>query len=322
MRLNVKHSSKLSKTDKQKKANKEKKSKGPKLLKNYRDLSEPKFDKASVNFTSMTYGVIEHCDLKSVKLENNIITVDGWVELLILMLYNVISNHPNNFKDILANYEITNMFLCVDNVYGKYTFEQKQYKVYNIYDTGYYLELIEDSEIIFEALLALTKSMNIVFTEIEFNVCNKLLNALNTDFKHVLNNEIIVGIMDVPEYLVGGNHLISVEFLDETIFAHRLDILLVAFCNKLYDTYGIVGLKSLSSSDSTGICEITDDDITNEHIVRIKESNIGIYTDGDNLEILQFIINSMLKLGLSIDDIKFKYRQLKLDGTKKEWEVD
>lgn len=323
MRLNVKHKQALTKTEKQKKINAEKKSKGPKLLKDYMDTSECDIDNTLLNITQMKYGTISSCNVDLLRTpDGNIPIKHSWLEVLLLMLSTVMTNNPDNFEKQFEDNAVTSMFFVVDKVYGKYSFEQEQYKAYKIPNTEYYLEYLDNSASIFEALVGLTKCLGIPLDQIQFHLRNKIYSDSNLRFNILEETESIVDIDKLPEMLKAGIHMISVEILGEVVQAHRIDVALLAICNKLYDEYGAFRLSTLPSNDSTGIKVLEDGDELNKNIVKLRDSEVGVYCDGDTNGIIQFLNDSMLQLSLEKDQIRFKFRALKDKNELKEWEVE
>ena len=323
MRLNVKHKQALTKTDKQKKANAAKKSKGPKLLKDYMDTSESSIDNTILNLTQMRYGTIGSCEVDMLKIPEGTIQIKhSWLEVLLLMLSTVIVNNPDGFEKQFEDNTVTSMFFVVDKVYGKYSFDKEQYKAYKIPNTEYYLEYLDTSASIFEALVGLTKCLGIPLDQIEFHLRNKLYSNSKLRFDILEEKESIVTIDKLPEMLKTGIHMTSVEVLGEVVKAHSMDVALLAICNKLYDEYGGFRLSTLSSNNSTGIKVLENGDELNKHIVKLRDSEVGVYCDGDINGIIQFISDSMMQLGMEKDSIRFKFRALKDKSELKEWEVE
>lgn len=323
MRLNVKYKQSLTKTDKQKKINAEKKKKGPKLMKDYMDNSACNIDNTDLNLTQMKYGTIASCEVTSFRLVEGTIGVEhSWLEVLLLMLSTVIRNYPNNFEKLFEENGVTNMFFCVDKVYGKYSFDKEQYKAYKIPDTEYYLEYLDTSSVIFEAIVGLTKCLDIPLDQIEFHLQNKVYTNGTLGFNILEETESIVNIDKLPEMIKTGIFMESVNILGDIVQAHRIDVALIAICNKFYDTFGILKLSILPSNSSTGVKILDNEDKLNKNIVRIRDSKIGVYTDGDVNGIVQFIKNSELMLDLDVESIRFKFKALKDKSKLKEWEVE
>lgn len=323
MRLNVKRKQTLTKTDKQKKANAEKKSKGPKLLKDYMDTSESNIDNTVLNLTQMRYGTIRSCDVDMLKIPEGTVQIKhSWLEVLLLMLSTVIVNNPEGFEKQFEDNTVTSMFFVVDKVYGKYSFDKEQYKAYKIPNTEYYLEYLDTSASIFEALVGLTKCLGIPLDQIEFHLRNKIYNNSKLRFNILEEKESIVDIDKLPEMLKAGIHMVSVEILGEVVKSHSMDVALLAICNKLYDEYGGFRLSTLPSNSSTGIKILEDGDELNKNIVKLRDSEVGVYCDGDTNGIIHFIHDSMLQLSIEKDQIRFKFRALKDKSELKEWEVD
>lgn len=323
MRLNVQHKQTLTKTAKQKKINAEKKSKGPKLLKDYMDTSTCDIDNTSLNLTQMRYGTISSCNVDLLKTPDGDIPIKhSWLEVLLIMLSTVIRNHPNNFDKQFEENAVTNMFFVVDKVYGKYSFEQEQYKAYKIPNTDYYLEYLDSSATIFEAIVGLTKCLGIPLDQIQFHLRNNVYSDLNLRFNILEETESIVDVSGLPDMLKEGIHMVSVEILGEIVNAHRIDVALLAICNKLIDEFGVFRLSTLQSNQSTGIKVLEDGDELNKNIIRLRDSEIGVYSDGDQNGIVQFISDSVLLLGLEDNQLRFKFRALKDKSKLKEWEIE
>lgn len=321
MRLNVQHKQSLTKTAKQKKINAEKKSKGPKLLKDYMDTSACDIDNTTLNLTQMKYGTIGSCNVVLLKTaDGNIPIKHSWLEVLLLMLSTVIRNNPDGFGKQFEDNAVTNMFFVVDKVYGKYSFEQEQYKAYKIPNTDYYLEYLDTSATVFEALVGLTKCLGIPLDQMQFHLRNKVYSDSNLRFNILEETESIVGVDRLTEMLKAGIHMVSVEILGEVVGAHRIDVALLAICNKLLDEYGAFRLSTLQSNNSTGIKVLEDGDELNKNIIKLRDSEIGVYSDGDQDGIVQFIQENALLLGLERHQLRFKFRALKDKSKLKEWE--
>lgn len=322
MRLNVKHKKTLTKTEKQKRINSEKKSKGPKLAKNYTDDSSYDGDNVMLDMTQMRYGVISSCDADYVVTNEGTIELkDSWLEFILISLYNVINNNKTTFQKLFEENEVTNMYFVVDKVYGKYVFDEQQYKAYNIYDTGYYLELISTSEVLFKAIVGLIKCMGVPLDQIKFHLKNKMFKDETLVFNNTEVDEVIVNIDDLDKALSDGGFISAVDMNGTIVNAHRLDVAFVAIVNILYDNYGALRLYSIPSSESTGIKEFEEGDELNSNVMQIRDSDIALYTDGNDKEIIKFISISMTILEIPKNNIRFKIRRNRKESEKKEWEI-
>jgi hypothetical protein len=325
MRLRVKTKQKLTKTDKQKRANIEKKSKGPKLSKDYFNMDPFKLDRGTVDLTKLRYGMIESCDLLSVTTMEGVIELKGsWLELVMTMMATVIDGKPDEFMRDFTNYEVTNQTFLVDKIYGKYTFDSKeQYKVYNIYNTGYYLEAIINSKNIFSAIVGLCKIIGITFDNIQFNIQKIGINEVKLNFDSLEETESIVNINGVTDKLKVGIHLVGIQILNVNTIVHRMDMALLVFCNWVYDTYGEDTLSKLISNSSTGIQQKGNNENIEEFMYQtIKNSSIQVYTNGDTDGIIKFIRDNIQQTGLNTEQVRFKFRALKQKAELKEWEVE
>lgn len=324
MKLNVKYKKPkkgINSTSKTKKKS-SKKTKAVKLKSDYKDDSIVDIDNIELDLTQMKYGTITSCDVDKIITKDGEIEVQhSWLEVMLIMISTVMANYPDTFRDLFEQNNVTNEFVIVDNVYGKYSFEKAQYKAYKIPNTMYYLEYIDYSGYIFNAIVGLTKCLGIAFNQIKFHLNNKIYSD-RLNFTTLEEYEEIVGLNKVTEKLKTGIHMVSVNILGEIVQAHRIDVALVAICNKLYDEYGAFRLTTLPSNESTGIKLLEDGDELNKNIIKIRDSEIGIYCDGDNEGIVKFLTESAMSLDLKDEQIQFKFRSLKDRKEIKEYEVD
>lgn len=322
MRLGLKHSSKPVKTEKQKKINKEKKSKGPKINSNYSSTEVPNLAMVSIDATKLNYGYLEKFTLHSVEVNGEHIELkDSWIGFIVLLLSYLIDNEHDTFRDKLIQNNVTSQHFIVDKMYGVCTFDKRtDTMVYNIYDTGYYLEAIFNNSNIFSAIIGLLKCMDITLDSIQFNLKNLDYKDIELNFDQLEEEESVVTINGVSSMLKDGIHMVAIQILDVTTKVHRLDVALVVFCNWAYDTYGQLKLLSLPESSSTGIC--LESNKEGKLCTPLRGSMMSVYTDGDTEGIIKFIKESMKKLEIGEDKVKFKFRALKAKDKLKEWEVE
>lgn len=336
MRLQTKHKSfKKGKTEKQKKIDKEKKDKSPKVSPLYNSTSPYNVRRATIDLTKLTYGIIDSCELTGINMMDGQIDLsNSWIELLLLMIDTLIENKPDNFVDLLSINNVTNQWFCIDKYYGKYTFEYENPKVYNIYNSGYYLEAIFNNSNIFHAIIGLTKCLGYQLNEIQLNIRNPKLdkNINDVDFNPTMleAEESIVDIDSVYNMLKSGIHLVGMKILESNAKVHRLDVALMLFCNWIYDNYGISGISTIKSNGNTGISlECTSENRENKNreenpvqYEQIRNSGLYVYTDLNNDDIIKFMKNALKDLNMDKSQLKFKFRALKEKNKLKEWEVE
>lgn len=321
MKLNTNYKKKPKKTEKKKQQEQIKKSKGPKINKNYNDISPLKPDKTVVTLSKLRYGLINSCNLQSVTIQEGTIDLkESWLEFILILLHTVYEQYKQNFINILLEYEVTNTRFMVDKVYGRYVLEEKeQYEVYKLYDTEYYIEAIFDYKTIFWSIINLVRCLDIQSNEISFNLVSKDFKEVRLNFDQLKNEETVVDIDNVASMLKSGIHMISISILGSSIEVHRLDVALVAFCNWTYDNYGYETTKSLKKYNNTGISIENSDD---KQYVKIRTSSLCVYTDNKVDDIIKFIQQSLDNLKIPRKQFKFKFRALKKVEELKEWEID
>lgn len=309
------------KTEKQKKINKERKSKGPKISELYNDTSEYNVSGVDIDLTVLRYGMIQSCNVKYVTVgDDTIYLKESWVELILIMMDTLIENYPKNYSDKLSEFNITSPQLSVDTTYGKYTFG-KIYKAYKIYDKELFLESTFTYEAIFQALVGLTKALDIGLDGIKFHLVNKNYVYSRLNYSSVKKNEIIVSYAELYDTIKNkSNHLVSMKIFDEKLEVHRMELVLLAFCNIIDTELGEEFLPMLVSNDSTGIC--TEDEIDGRQSMKIHNTNYYIYSDLDINGMCNFIYDSASKCKFDTDDLKFKFEYLDVNAPKAEWEID
>lgn len=292
------------------------------INKSYFDETPFKLDKASLNLKQLRYGILSSHNLCSIQIELDTIRLkSSWIEFILIMLSQLIADKSNNFKDTLGKYGVTNPSFSVEKIYGSYSFDKRGYKVYKIFDTGYYLELKEENRILFNSMIALIRALNIDPAALRFNIEKhnenketpeeKLKKTLEYDTKEVTIDE-------VEQNLLDGEHLAYIKLFEEITKIHRMDIALLAFCNVIYDKYGMQQLMSIQNDEETGICL----SINNVEYpsARIKDSMLCVYTSSKEESIITFMSNAISKLKINKESIKFGFKVVK--DTKHEWEVD
>jgi len=336
MRLKTKYKTYTkSKTEKQKKLDKEKKSNLPKISPIYNSTSPYNVRRATIDLTKLTYGIIDSCELTSINMMDGQISLsNSWIELLLIMIDALIENKPDNFIELLSMHNVTNQWFCIDKYYGKYTFEYENPKVYNIYNSGYYLEAIFNNSNIFHAIIGLTRCLGYQLNEIQLNIRNpkidKNINEIEFNPTMLETEESIVDIDGVYSMLKSGIHLVGMQILGSNAKVHRIDVALMLFCNWIYDNYGISRFSTIKNIGNTGISlECTSEDEENENgnknqvqYEQIRNSGIYVYTDLNNEDIIKFIKNTLKSLNMDKSQLKFKFRALKEKNKLKEWEIE
>lgn len=322
MRLQTKPKFKKGKTEKQKKIDKEKKSKGPKLCSNYTCMKPLKSASTKIDLTKLTYGHINSCDLVEVTMADGTINIDNsWTELLLIMIDALLSNKPDNFQTLLTENKVCNQWFNVDKVYGKYPLDSEIPKVYNIYNSGYYLEAVFSNENIFNAIIGLSKCIGYNLDEIQLGLKNKNYVDLDLNFDLLEEEETVVTPYELAPQLKAGIHMVSMSILGVNARVHRLDVALLILCNWLYDNYGMLKMLDLEACGNTGICleENTEDDLIYQ---QIRDSKLSVYTDSNNDDIIKFFKQVLTTFNLDKKQILFKFRALKAKEKLKEYEID
>lgn len=297
------------------------KDKSVKICKYYSDIEEVKFLDLDVTLDKLRYGHIIYCDVSRVTLvDGNIDINNSWIELLLIMIDTVRVNYPDTFLEVLMKNEVTHQNFCIDNKYGKYSFDKDNFKAYKIFDSGYYLEAIFNVENIFWAIIRLAKCLGIELDKMSLKLYNKNYTKEDIKLKELEEETTVVIVSQSKEFFKKGIHLVNMNINGTHISVHRIEAVLAAFCNYIHDTYGVEGLKKLSKNGKTRISYTNT--LDSESNMEIKHSGVYVYSDCEVESIIEFIVSSMNNIDMDKSDVKFYFRKLKLKEDKKEWEIE
>lgn len=314
MRLPTKPKKKIVTKEKQsKQKRKEKKTIEKGLYKNYKDKRMFDGPPQLLKMNKLRYGIIDGAKLNSVELPDGEIKLDkSWVGLMLLMLDTLFQKvGKSGYKETLTVNKITSQKFNVEPVYGKYEFNGDIYDAYNIFETGYYLELVEDSDVIYRALVGLCRALEIDYEDIRFNIEQK-------------EEDLGITYVDDPEIKVlqtKRNNYVSINKmnirhfrdykLEEVLFTEKgesykitdTNVLLVLFIKWAVNEYDYADILHLPRTDKIGVSLI------NESDTDIKIGNIYLYYRGGIEDINKFIRQSCKHLGIKDNEIVVKYEK-------------
>lgn len=321
MRLKLKAKNTTSTKKKTSSGNKKKADKEFKVMSNYSDISEFKYTDVDITLNKLKYCHIIYCDIKSVTIPDGSMEVDdSWIGLILVMLDTVRLNHPDNFIEYLMENGVTTQTFCVDTTYGKYSFDENQYKAYNLYDSGFYLEALFDVENIFWSIVRLSKCLDIPLNKFSVRLLNTMYSVEDIKLTELTEESIIVNACDSLTYFKKGVFLRDICILDMHTTVHRIEHVIAIFCNRLMDVYGEDVFKKLPTAGDTRISRT--DSIDSSQCMEIRHSGYYVYSDLKPKSVIKFIVESMNKLELSKDSVRFYFRKLKKKEEKAEWELD
>ena len=307
------------KTAKQKQIDKEKKDTKNRINENYQDNSDFNLSNVSLELNKLTFGIIRCCDVQSITIEEDSIQLNSsWVELLLIMIDDLVSNY-DDWRQRLINNEVQSQTFQITDVYGKVDLENN-YEVYKIYDKNLYLEAVFSESNIFRALIGLTKALEMKPSQISVFLKNKNFVETELNYSSLKSNEVVYNLSDyekILETLNNKGHIISAKIDKEYARVHSIIQLFGAFMTSLSKRESeLINFKDkeklINSVNNTGfVFEKA------KNCMSVPESNIIVATDGNEKDILLFMLNICNKLNI---DIKVKLRQFVLE--KKEWEVD
>lgn len=286
----------------------------------YKSMDSRSIDNESIDLSKLNYGIINDCDLEKLILADGEIKLqNSWTEAVIFLISCIIEQYPDSFKQELMNFGITHDNFTVDTFYGKIAFESSKYqKVYQIYNTKYYLEAIFNIDNIYNAITGSVKCLGIAPKGMQLFVRNRKQKQAELTFGTVNSNEIIVNIIELLDKLKSSNGSIaSFELFDTTYKLKSIVESFVIFCNVMYEHYG----KDIANMDICGNTWIGfNDEATDIQSMAIKDGICRAYSDGNEDDMLALMISMINKLGLDSSIARYKISTIEMQV--KPWDID
>ena len=280
-----------------------------KINKNYTSMEHYRAIRAHIGLSRLTYGIIDGYEVEYIETDGSVIEIkDSWIELILFMIANVIENNPKDFLHLLSVNGVTSPSLVISKSYGKVSFDKnRQYQVYKLYDTDYYVEAVFDIPVMFSAICGLMKICSMTNDKIEFGIVSKNWIEKKIDFNILDKDESIAGPGSIADMKKMGMQIVEISILDERVGVHSVNGVLWVFCVEVHKRFGDEWIKKLPKYKSTGVSKTLDrDDV---RYMQLPDSEYFVYTDLDYAGIAKFIAKSSERLGLE-DRIKFKYRKI------------
>ena len=219
---------------------------------------------------------------------------------MVTLISFIFDKYKDNILDILADNEICTSNLIVSQVYGKYSFDGKLYKVLKIPNTNYYIESTFSEADIFSAIWGSIKALKLDPKDISFFLINP-----DIEEKERLDDLAASKILNITEIKNEKAHLKRISYKEKFIKAHRLDSVLFLVIMEIVSEYGEDILQKLCDIKcGTGIIHAVDECILYQ---RIPNTEYSVYTDLDNNSIVEFLQKAFDKLNIDIDSLKLYY---------------
>jgi hypothetical protein len=301
--------------------------KKPKLARKYKNMEPCSYRGELVPVSKLTYGMIASCDTSSMRTPEGTIELSkSWVEALLILIDTLVQNSETTkkFTETLQTFNITNQFFSIDTTFGKYALDGKEYHVYKIFNSNFYLEYLDEPYIMFDALVGLLQANDLQTVDVEFRITSKEFNKLTVEDK----TEIELNYRNIPiEVICLDNlnntlhkytkskrhmHLLSVDLYGVSTTVHRIDASFLTYCTWLFNKFGDTDeLKSISSIKVNNTF-ITTKELNNKGDLisqPIKGTDYIIYTDLKESDLVTYMVESSQLLKLDTQRIKFKFRE-------------
>lgn len=289
---------------------KPKKIKKLKINKNYSSMEHYRATMAHIKIDRLTYGIIDGHEAEYIEINGETIELkESWKELILFMIANVIENYPTDFIHILGKHDVVSQSLTVSKSYGKVSFDRnKQFEVYKLYNTDYYVEAIFDISTIFRVVCGLLEICVTTDDEIRIGIVSKKYIEKKINFDLLEENESIAGPQAITLMKKLDMQLVEIEVLGDRVGVQGINGVLWVFCSEIFKKFGDEGLKKLPKYKSTGISKTnTRDDV---NYMQLRDSELFMYTDLNPNGIAKFIEDSIIKLDIE-GQVKLKFRKIK-----------
>ena len=302
-----------------------------------------KFAETDVTLNNLTYGHIINSDVTQINLSGDRLDIqESWVGLLLLMLDTVRVNNEKDFLNILMDNEVTDQTFCVDKRYGKYTFDVKAYKAYNLFDSGYYVESTFNYDVIYKVIINLAKLLKLEPELFSLHLKHKEYNKVDILLDELEETSVAVSIGEALPYFKNGDFLMDISITNTSARAqelvtqmlsgktnsimnivkvHHIQEVLMIFLNHAYDNYDEKKVSKLALIEGRTYLR-TSKTFENLPSMQIRNSKFEVYSDLDTEGVLKFIEESMRILDMNKDDIKLYFRKHKKKEELKEWEIE
>lgn len=289
---------------------KAKKTRKLKINKNYSSMEHYRATRAHIRVDRLTYGVFDGHEAEYIEINGETVELkDSWTELILFMIANVIENNPNDFLYILGRHDVLSQSLTVSKSYGKVSFDKnRQFEVYKLYNTDYYVEAIFDIPTMFRVICGLLEICVKTDDEIRIGIVSKKYIEKKINFDLLEKDESIAGPQAIALMKKLNMQLVEIEILGDRVGVHGINGVLWVFCSEVFKRFGDDGLKKLPKYKSTGISKTnTRDDV---NYMQLRDSELFMYTDLDPNGIAKFIESSVKKLDLE-GRVRLKFRKIK-----------
>ena len=266
--------------------------------------------RAHIKLSRLTYGIIDGHEVEYIRVGDERIDIkESWIELILFMTANVMENNPKDFLSVLSKNNVTSNSFTLSKSYGKISFDRdRQYKVYKVYNTNYFVEAVFDIPNIFQLVSGLIKICSLTNEEIELGIVSKEWIEKKIDFNVLGEKESIGGPESLALMKKAGMQLIEIQMFDERVGIQSIGSVLWVLCVMIHKKFGDDGIEKLPKYKSTGVSKKNDrDDV---RYMQLPESEYFVYTDLEHKGIEKFISEAAKRLEIG-NELKFKYREIK-----------
>lgn len=308
------------------------------LRKDYKTMKPLNADEAIIPLNKLSYGIINSHELISFTINGEETQLEeSWQEFILLSIYTIMENNPDNYKTIFVDNEVFNSEVSMDKIYGKVSYNRdRQYKVYSLYDTGYYIEAVFKEDVIFGLIISLMNCMGEACTNVMIKLRKKGLALRNPDESTVLNPVVAYSLKEVGKNLKenGDNlYMVSVRVLGETIKSNTIDTALYIILTKLVQSKKLTNDKletieqaqkessngsgngsSVHKKRKSGTGIRRKDDIMGinqgAQEMELKNTNYMLYTNKESNGIVAFIKKAAKASGVKPEEIEFNFMSI------------
>lgn len=263
-----------------------------KVNKYYADESDMKSSSIKLSLDKLRYGLIKHGDVVSISIDGEKLDINGsWIGLILLMIETYYNNQKPlidagqvNFIINLVKGKVISKGLDVSNTYGIYD-NEKPYVAYKIVNTPYWLETNMETSSIFQAIVGLSKLLNIKYTSLEFSIVKKgeeykeeiELNKFELEVKEEWTN-----VNNLDTELKNCIKITKIDLFGEVVNITSLFEGITRLVELIFKVYKMDALEYIIGNDGIGIT--TYKELPGYTIHKIENLDYSELIDGEDIK--------------------------------------
>lgn len=289
-----------------------------KVSKKYNDRSLWKLEYSEKGLNELTYGMIDSCNVELLILNEDAIVIhSSWTGLVMFLLGFIYKAKGTKFLDVIAASGAMTEKMNISTKYGMYSLSSAKNKVYQLPNTGYFVEANFDTENVFFVLTKLFEILGFDFSTVKFGLRYNG-NVTDGSFKELVGDDgILISYRQIEYSQQIGRVLKYIIYKGKAIKVSDYQVGLWLLCCEIFKAQGEILFDIVQGNGDIGFTYSSTD---NSKIV--TGSSVYFFDNGDLSSEVEFISNIIKAYGLTVDDLSFLYIKAYSERQKHEYELD